>query len=204
VEPAAFEGPGAKEGLRREVKSFLAGLSPEEFHSQGLKAAALLRQDPLWGRYKTVLLFLSIRKTEIDTFPLLETALGDSKKVFAPRTEGALIRFYRVSSPGGPWRYGSFGIREPAEREGALAEGDFPALVITPGLAFDRQGRRLGRGGGYYDRFFEDLDRAGRQYFAAGFCMEAQIRTEVPVEEGDKPMDGIVSSREFIPVMEKF
>jgi 5-formyltetrahydrofolate cyclo-ligase len=209
VEPAVFKGGSAKERLRREIKDFLAGLSPEQFRDEGAKAAAVLRQAPFWARYETILLFLSI-KLEIDTFPLLEAALEDNKKVFAPRTEEAFIRFYRVNSAQGPWQYGFFGIREPVEAEGAeegegaLEEGDFPALVITPGLAFDRQGRRLGRGGGYYDRFFEELDRAGREYYAVGFCLEAQIKAEVPAEEQDKPMSGIVSSREFIPGDGKF
>jgi 5-formyltetrahydrofolate cyclo-ligase len=209
VEPAVFKGGDAKEALRGEIKSFLAGLSSEEFRSAGSKAAALLRKASFWGRCNTVLLFLSM-KSEIDTFPLLEAALEDNKKVFAPRAEEAFIRFYRVNSAQGPWQYGFFGIREPAEAEGAeegegsLEEGDFPALVITPGLAFDRQGRRLGRGGGYYDRFFEELDKAGREYWAVGFCLAAQIKTEVPAEKKDKLMDGIVSSRGVIPVSGKF
>jgi 5-formyltetrahydrofolate cyclo-ligase len=205
VEPAVSKGGELKERLRREIKGFLAGLSPEEFHRQGSKAAVVLRSSPLWARYKTIFLFLSM-KSEIDTSSLLEAALEDDKKVFAPRTEEASIRFYRVRSPQGPWEYGFFGIREPAETgkaeegEGVPEEGDFPALVVTPGLAFDRQGHRLGRGGAYYDRFFGELDRAGREYYAVGFCLEAQIKAEVPVEEQDKAMNGIVSSREFIPV----
>lgn len=209
MEPAVFKGGEAKERLRREIKGFLAGLSPGEFHREGSQAAAVLRASPLWARCKTVLLFLSL-KSEIDTFPLLEAALEDEKKVFAPRTGEGSIRFYPVSSPQGPWQYGFFGVREPAEPEGAeegegaLNGGDFPALVVTPGLAFDRRGHRLGRGGGYYDRFFGELDRAGREYRAVGFCLEAQIKAEVPVEEGDKPMNGIVSSREFIPVDGEF
>jgi 5-formyltetrahydrofolate cyclo-ligase len=198
-------GGESKEKLRQEIRKFLAGLPPEEFRNEGAKAAAVLKRAVLWTRYKTLLLFLS-NKSEIDTLPLLETALEDNKKVFAPRTEETFIRFYRVSSPNGPWQYGFFGIREPMEAEGAeegegaLQEGDFPALVVTPGLAFDRQGSRLGRGGGYYDRFFEELDKAGREYCAVGFCLEAQIKAEVPAEEQDKPMNGIVSSRGFISV----
>jgi 5-formyltetrahydrofolate cyclo-ligase len=209
VELAVFKGGEAKDRLCREIKGFLAGLSPDEFRKEGSKAAAVLRAAPLWARYKTVLLFLST-KSEIDTFPLLEAALEDDKRVFAPRTEEASIRFYRVSSPQGPWQYGFFGIREPVEPEGAkegegaLEEGNFPVLVITPGLVFDRQGRRFGRGGGYYDRFFEELDKAGREYCAIGFCLEAQIKAEIPVEKQDKLMNGIVSSQGFISVNEKF
>jgi 5-formyltetrahydrofolate cyclo-ligase len=155
--------------------------------------------------------------TEINTDPILEAAFEDHKQVFAPRTEDALIRFYRVASPQGPWQYGFFGLREPADptasegakkgeavpqdeapKEDALKEDDFPALVLTPGLAFDRLGHRLGRGGGYYDRFFAEMDAAGRDYAALGLCMECQLVDEVPVEEFDKKMAALLTASEIV------
>jgi 5-formyltetrahydrofolate cyclo-ligase len=193
-----------KEGLRRKVKFLLAGLPREDFHSEGIKAARLFRKSPLWTRCNNLLIFLSM-PSEIDTDPLLEAALEDGKKVFAPRTEDALIRFYRVNSSQGPWQYGFFGLREPAEpaaeegqeentpQDNALQENDFPVLIITPGLAFDRQGRRLGRGGGYYDRFFAELDEAGRDYTALGLCMECQLTDRVPAVDLDKKVSALLT-----------
>jgi 5-formyltetrahydrofolate cyclo-ligase len=96
---------------------------------------------------------------------------------------------------------GGFGIREP-EPKTALMPEDFPVLVITPGLAFDRRGRRLGRGRGFYDRFFAELDSgclgplsADRAFFytALGLCMEAQLVPEVPAEDHDKTMDLVLA-----------
>jgi 5-formyltetrahydrofolate cyclo-ligase len=78
-----------------------------------------------------------------------------------------------------------------------LGREDFPALVFTPALAFDRQGRRLGRGKGYYDRFLAGLNRA--DYYAAGLCLERQVLPRLPADVWDKPVDALCTGRGFIP-----
>ena len=68
------------------------------------------------------------------------------------------------------------------------------ALVLTPGLAFDRSGGRLGRGGGYYDRFFARMDSEREKpvpKFALAF--DCQILDQIPVEPHDFRLDGIVT-----------
>ena len=191
-----------KELLRGEIKKHLKTVDKGEFRSQGAEAAVLLRSSPLWTRYKTVFLFLSMN-SEIDTQPLLETALKEGKQVFVPVVEARRLVFCPLLSPDGPWRKGPFGIREPsgppAEKsgEGTAALKAFPALILAPGLAFDREGNRLGRGGGYYDRFFAELDGAGREYTALGLCMDFQIVGRVPAGENDKKMDGFLTGIEL-------
>ncbi|MDR2160382.1 MAG: 5-formyltetrahydrofolate cyclo-ligase [Treponema sp.] len=202
----------SKTALRRETRRRLAALFPEIFRHEGIAAAALITGLPLWAETGTLLLFLSL-KDEIDTASLLEAAFGAGKKVFVPRVEGEGLVFYRASSPAGPWRKGSFGIREPViagtDPEGPAAAGgnraagpgqpsvvplspaDFPALIIVPGLAFDRKGNRLGRGKGYYDRFLAGLDRDGLPRTAAGLCLETQLLPEIPAGSRDRRMDMI-------------
>jgi 5-formyltetrahydrofolate cyclo-ligase len=181
-----------KAALREKIKKTLAALPPERFAEDGKKAAAFITA--LWRQYGTVFLFLSLPR-EIDTFPLLQAAFADSKRVFLPRIENGELAFVRAASPSGPWRRGTFGIREPVESEKtACAEEDFPALIITPGLAFDRAGNRLGRGGGYYDRFFAALDTAGRRYTAAGLCMEEQFLPELCPDAWDKTVDAVFTA----------
>jgi 5-formyltetrahydrofolate cyclo-ligase len=206
----------SKTALRREMRRRLAALSPE-FRREGIAAAAFVTRLPLWAETGTLLLFLSM-KEEIDTASLLEAAFGAGKKVFVPRIEGEDLAFYRAPSPAGPWRRGPFGIREPVVTgactegpaagdvadDGAtdgsaapapgrpspapLSPADFPALIIVPGLAFDRKGNRLGRGKGYYDRFLAGLDRDGLPCTAAGFCLEAQLLPEIPAGSRDQKM----------------
>ena len=197
-----------KELLRVEIKKLLKNACGEEFRCQGETAAALLCSCPLWSRYETLFLFLSMN-SEIDTQPLLETALKDGKKVFAPGVQAQRLVFYPIMSAAGPWREGPFGIREPMEGPAPSDEwrpakaGDFPALILAPGLAFDREGKRLGRGGGYYDRFFAELDEAGRQYTALGFCMDFQVVGQVPAGETDKILDGFLTGRELFIISYK-
>jgi 5-formyltetrahydrofolate cyclo-ligase len=203
-----------KETLRTEIRNLLRGLPPEQFVREGEAAASLLRglrrpffprEDSLWDRFRTLLIFLSTR-LEIDTAPIVEAALRDGKSVFAPKVTGRNLVFYRLfpedpfagekprPDSEGSGGTGPFGIREPAAGK-SLEPGDFPALILTPGLAFDREGRRLGRGGGYYDRFFAELDGEKLPRFAMGLCLEAQLVREVPVDGGDWEMDAVMAGK---------
>jgi 5-formyltetrahydrofolate cyclo-ligase len=131
-------------------------------------------------------------KYEIDTTPLLECAFYDKKDIFIPKVMNDRLIFFQICEhdPNEQWEIGMFGIREPVSRKALLAE-NFPCLIITPGLAFDRNGNRLGRGKGYYDRFFAELDARNLPYFSIGLCMPSQIVDRVPVEPWDKKMDAV-------------
>jgi 5-formyltetrahydrofolate cyclo-ligase len=186
------------------MKERLGGLEARVFLEEGAAGAELLGSLPVWGLCRSILLFLSM-PDEISTMPALEAALRRGKRVFAPRTVvetgrgGASLAFFRVYGSG-VWREGAFGIREPASArlEDRLDGRDFPALILTPGAAFDCEGRRLGRGLGCYDRFFSGLDRAKQAYTAVGFCVEAQIIERAPAEPHDKPMDLLCTGARLI------
>ena len=190
----------SKDILRREIKERLTCTSKEEFHEQGISAAALLKSSAVWRREKSVFLFLSM-ESEIDTQPLLELAINEGKNVFVPKVvtlpQNDKLVFFMVSSPLDPWNKGPFGIKEPQSTK-AAESGAFPALIIAPGLAFDREGNRLGRGKGFYDRFLEELDSEARRYFTIGLCMDFQIVSRVPSEENDKKMDGLLTGKELL------
>ncbi|MDR2211202.1 MAG: 5-formyltetrahydrofolate cyclo-ligase [Spirochaetaceae bacterium] len=225
--------PPEKETFRKKIKTLLASVSPEVFTAAGLEAARYLtggehgekeggeshppgspRGIPGWTRFRSVLVFASL-PGEINTGPLMEAVLGQGKGLFAPRLSGApdgpqgkekALIFYRVPRAGGPWQAGPFGIREPAPRaDWRLGPKDFPALVMVPGLAFDRRGGRLGRGGGYYDRFLRCLDSGrgdfpgGLSFTACGLCLELQLTESVPVEGHDRKMDMILTEKRLIP-----
>jgi 5-formyltetrahydrofolate cyclo-ligase len=176
--------------LHKEVMRRLAALEKGAFLAEGRLAASLITELPVWKNAQTVLLFLSTGY-EIDTGPLFEAALSNGKHVYLPRVNGERMSFLRVYSADGPWQYGAFHIREPLTQrpEDSLSANSFPALIITPGAAFDHEGRRLGHGRGYYDRYFAELDGQGFSYTMLGLCMETQIVERVPVESWDKTMD---------------
>ena len=85
----------------------------------------------------------------------------------------------------------AWGIREPLATLPLVAKKQMPArtAILVPGLAFAKDGRRLGRGKGFYDRYLSEL-RAANPAFAAqgklcGYCLEAQITAAVPTQEND-------------------
>ncbi|GHV86144.1 hypothetical protein AGMMS50230_17520 [Spirochaetia bacterium] len=161
---------------------------------------------PGWEQFRSVLAFISL-KNEIDTRPILETSLNTGKRLFVPAINGDDLVFYRITALSAA----ETGSALPAGLAADLPAGgeilntaDFPALVITPGLAFDQTGNRLGRGRGFYDRFFAALN-AGKlpgaadspaeqalPYTALGLCLNCQFVTMVPTEKHDRRMDGML------------
>ena len=192
----------AKSQMRKKMKQQLAALDSGMFYGEGVRGASCIQRLPLWKQYETVLLFLSM-PDEIDTGPLLEAALSDGKRVFVPRvvsdTPHRNLCFFRVYGTDGPWHYGAYHIREPlsTRTEDLLWPEHFPALIIVPGMAFDREGRRLGHGRAYYDRFFAELDAWGLAYATIGFCLEAQVVERVPTDRYDKQMDVVCAGEAF-------
>ena len=169
-----------KQEIRKAVKSRLAAALPHQFTAAGKAAALLLPSIPGWDRFRSVLLFSSM-KDEIDTRPIMETVHNAGKPLFIPTVTGETLVFYR----------------EPTADTAALAAEDFPALVITPGLSFDRNLNRLGRGRSFYDRFFASLDAVQRDYTAMGICMDCQLVDEVPADPWDKKMDMLLTESGF-------
>jgi 5-formyltetrahydrofolate cyclo-ligase len=189
------------------MRKRLSELDPGLFREEGERAAGFIAGLSAWEQAETALLFLSAAG-EIDTGPLLHLAFSQEKKVFLPRVEGEIARFLRVRSPGGPWRIGAFGIREPLipaadtpEEFPPPGEVSAPVLVVTPGLAFDPQGNRMGHGKGYYDRFFDKLDRLGISHSTLGLCLEQQLVSRVPVEIWDKKMNAVCTGAGLFTIL---
>jgi 5-formyltetrahydrofolate cyclo-ligase len=199
-----------KQELRRMLRKQLAEIPSGVFQDEGRRAAEFMASYRPWQDAETVLLFLSA-PGEIETAPLLDLAFQQGKRVFLPRVEGEIARFFRVESAAGPWQTGAFGIREPLIENPDLIE-EFPprsgggsggraVVLAAPGMAFDRQGNRMGHGKGYYDRFFARLDSLGLPYSRVALCLEQQIIPQVPVESWDKKMDAICTGAGIFSIL---
>jgi 5-formyltetrahydrofolate cyclo-ligase len=198
-----------KQELRKTLRKQLADMPPGVFQEEGKRAAEFMASYQPWREAEPALLFLSA-PGEIETAPLLDLAFRQGKRVFLPVVEGEIARFFRVGSLDGPWQTGAFGIREPRIEDPALAE-EFPPrsgeigrgklVLVAPGVAFDRQGNRMGHGKGYYDRFFAKLDGLGLPYTAVALCIEQQIIPRVPTESWDKRMDAICTGAGIFSIL---
>ncbi len=109
-----------------------------------------------------------------------------------PRTQGETITF-RAWKPGDPLVVGRFAIPEPD----AKAKERRPDLILVPLLAFDRDGYRLGYGGGFYDRYLSE-HRAKRTIRAIGLAYAGQALDQIPREPTDERLDAIVTEERVI------
>lgn len=130
-------------------------------------------------------------KDELDPEPLLATLAGRGHEICLPvvvgRDQPLLFRRWR---PGEKLIAGPKGTRHPQEGARPVT----PDVLVVPLLAFDRAGRRLGFGAGYYDRTLLKL-RADRAIAAVGFAFEAQGVERVPTGPADQTLDWIVTEK---------
>ena len=87
---------------------------------------------------------------------------------------------------------GAFGIREPVGEPWPIDGID---LIVVPALAYDRRGNRLGKGGGFYDRFLALPSRRG---VPCGLGFDEQLLDEVPTDDHDHPIDMVVTDKEVL------
>lgn len=123
---------------------------------------------------------------EAGTEKLIEGLLEMGKYVAVPKGEGNRLVFYAIQGKR-DLESGVMGIMEP--KSGCLRIRDEFAPVIVPGTAFDREGHRIGYGGGYYDRFFEEEPDHPRFAIAYPF----QLMDALPFEPHDKGMDMVIT-----------
>jgi len=114
--------------------------------------------------------------------------------VALPRAQAAGLVFHRVTDFSALER-GRLGAREPMS--GEIVDPAAANIILVPGVAFDREGARLGRGGGYYDRLLTGVPSGVRR---VALCFACQLVECVPVESHDAEVDAIVTEDGWIEV----
>lgn len=133
-------------------------------------------------------------RNEVDLGPVLERLVAAGFDCALPVVQGrSKPLVFRRWRPGDALAEAPFGLREPLDTATEVS----PRILLVPLLAFDRMGRRLGYGGGYYDRTLSGL-RSGGAATAVGIAFAAQELAEVPAGPGDERLDWIVTEREAI------
>lgn len=200
-----------KRELRAQMLERRRATAPEALAELSRLAQANLMAQAAWRAASGVALYQAT-KNEVDTGLLLRAALESGKKVFLPRVrkgERGAMDFVRCRG-GHELVCGAYDIMEPAPQLPACvfaspaecppdAESIYasPALFIIPGVAFDRHGRRLGFGGGYYDRFLTSPVLRGHSLFV-GLAYSFQVVDELPAESWDQPMQALCTDAGYL------
>jgi len=177
----------AKAELRRVVRARRRDADQAEL---GHASAAIRAQLEAVTPPGPVLVFLSV-PGEPDLDPLVRTWLAAGRALWAPRCDWDAGVF--APAPLGSLEDGALDIRRHGIREPASAPsepGDGFAAVLVPGLAFDTAGRRLGHGGGFYDRFLTTLPPGVRRI---GVCFRDQLVPRVPAGPLDARVHAVVT-----------
>jgi 5-formyltetrahydrofolate cyclo-ligase len=137
---------------------------------------------------------------EVDTTEIIETAISSYKMVAIPRIAGDSMVFHFVESCNMDWQIHPYGMREPAPALPVFGVNRWPdhnVLIVTPGLAFDKEGNRLGRGKGYYDRFISSFTNP---FDTVGVCFTEQLVEKIPMGKTDKKVNRIVTEEGIINI----
>ena len=133
----------------------------------------------------TILLYNAL-SDEVPTQALMDKLVAQGKTVLLPCViNDTDMELRRYTGPQ-DLQTGSFGIQEPTGE--LFTDYDAIDVAIVPGMAFDAEGHRLGRGKGYYDRF---LSRVPHLY-KIGLCFSWQLVDQVPYDEHDIKMDEVI------------
>ena len=184
----------AKRELRRQAGARRRALSAAAADAVAARVCEHLLAERAIVDARRVALYAAL-PDEVPTRPLFEALVARGHDLPAPAGRA------RRDASSSPWSSAGRSFTPGATACSSLprrrrsfdpADGD---VVVVPGVAFDRAGRRLGRGEGYYDRTFPASDRPQPLLF--GVACEAQIVESVPADSHDRAMDAIVTERAF-------
>jgi 5-formyltetrahydrofolate cyclo-ligase len=183
-----------KAEVRREMRTRLAALGPAREEKSRALVAALVRHPALLANGYIALF------SPIPTEPNIETLWQIIPRQFCyPRVTQGRMEFVEVEKLGdlaaSSWHPH---IREHAQAEARVVPPRDIAAIIVPGLAFTKAGQRLGRGGGYYDRYLASLPSTTQKI---GVCFALQLVDGLPIEPHDQKMDAVFTEEGLVTVM---
>lgn len=173
-----------KKALRQTMRERKKQHTPDELMTLSQQVLLAVEQHPRFAESKVVCIYYSL-PDEVFTHQFIEK-WHTHKTILLPTVEGddILLKPYEGASH---MAKGYYNIDEPTGNA-LFTDFDSIDLILVPGMAFDAEGNRLGRGKGYYDRFLPKLTRS----YNIGICFPFQKVERVPHEPFDKPMDEVI------------
>jgi len=192
----------AKKLVRKTLKLNLKQMTANERERESQMVIQGLLESKHFQESQRISVYLPM-VDEINTLPLVKKIFDCNKECFIPKYVGDTMEMVRLDSyeeidrlPLTPWN-----IRQPADdedefrkpnRENALRSGGLD-LIIVPGLGFTRDGKRIGRGKGFYDSYIQrciDAEWSNPRLVALAF--QRQICEDIPTDELDRPLDCVI------------
>ena len=173
-----------KTQLRQMIREKKRAMTVADIEAKSEALGRLFRQSEAYQNAKTIYGYLPYNQ-EVRTVAMLEQALADGKRVAVPKCYGDEMRFIFMEDLSLVEK-GYANIPEPIADD-PIAD-DETALVLMPGLAFDREGHRIGYGGGFYDKFLA----AEPNHPNLALCYDFQMMDHLETEAFDIPVDTVL------------
>jgi 5-formyltetrahydrofolate cyclo-ligase len=183
-----------KSQLRRQLQNCLFEISQQQRAEKSRKACKNLVSTPEFQKASTVMMYLSLPH-EVDTSEAILQAWQLGKTVAVPKISWQQRHMIpvQINSLETGFSTEVSGLRNPVT--GLPMSFEEIDLVVAPALGFDRKGHRLGRGGSYYDRFFNNKQLKACR---CGFAFQEQVVDSIPITECDEPVDFLVTDEEIL------
>ena len=182
-----------KSEIRKKVLGLRKAMKKEEVNSLSAVMQNKFLESDIYKNAKCMMLYMPLGN-EADTLKIINSAFKDGKKIVLPVTNqesGIITPCYADENT--EFITGGFSVSEPKNAE--IADFSDIELVVVPGVAFDKKGKRIGFGKGCYDRFLNNTKAT-----KVGFCYSFQLVDEIPSEMHDVSMDYIISENGIIEV----
>lgn len=170
-----------KKELRRKIREQKRAMSPAEIAKKSARLGELFFETEQYRNAKTIYGYLPYNQ-EVRTVFMLERAMADGKNVAVPKVYGEEMRFIYMTDLS-QVACGYANIPEPIA-DSPVAD-DPTALVLMPGLAFDKEGNRMGYGGGFYDKFLKKEP----DHPTVALCYDFQMLPHLETQAHDIPVD---------------
>jgi 5-formyltetrahydrofolate cyclo-ligase len=175
--------PATKKTIRDEIKKLKSQITVEEKIRKSAIIFELLENDQTFLKAETIMAYWSMTD-EVQTHNFILKWAG-LKRIILPSVDGENLQLKEFKGIENLTKGSLFGIPEPY---GLIFEyPELIELVIVPGIAFDVQNNRMGRGKAYYDKLLVNL-----KAYKIGVCFDFQLFEQIPTDEFDIKMDRII------------
>ncbi|MFH0771220.1 MAG: 5-formyltetrahydrofolate cyclo-ligase [Candidatus Omnitrophota bacterium] len=179
-----------KNDLRKKILDKLKNQKEDERHRKSLAIKRKLLALPEFKDAKVLMFYVS-KDGEVETNPMIETALISGKVVLVPavRVKERKMVVSEIMDPNKDLIKGPYGIYQPKAHLKVYHPRAID-LAVVPGIAFDKKGNRLGRGMGYYDKFLAGLRRSVPKI---GLAFDFQVVSQLPALSHDQPVTKVLT-----------
>ncbi|MCK0471517.1 5-formyltetrahydrofolate cyclo-ligase [Halalkalibacter sp. APA_J-10(15)] len=178
----------SKQVIRRNVLNKLESISDQNFNKTCQFIASRFLQSTFWNKSQVIAITISTKR-EVHTYPIIEQGWKENKHIVVPRTnfQSKAMDFYRINNWDDVVQTPKH-LFEPVAQKAAEYSSEDIDLIVVPGVAFDRNGFRIGYGGGFYDRYLTNYEGQ-----TVALATDVQIQPELPVEPHDRPVDYVIT-----------